>query len=1399
MHKRNTNKTTTKNYNLGLNLGTASIGWALTDNHDKVLNHVRGKRAIGTRMFKEGESAADRRYFRSSRRRLARRKWRLRLLKEMFEADINQIDPTFFTRLESSSLSYSDKRHKNLTGQNIVFDDTDIFNLPNRYTDHDYKAEYPTIYHLRSRLIHDDSKADIRLIYLALHHIIKYRGNFLMSGNYKNFAGHELDLFSVFTGLNQIFAKQGRSIRLIENPSQIKLANQILSTNSVSKANRIKALTGKLDEKLAKKLGLPGTVTIFTENSKKQLDLKIVTNILKAVLGQKAQFDLIFGYSDNTKNKDWKQYVSLFTENLNSDCLADMDDAGYEIFNIIQQSYFDYSLTDLFRNPLTNQVAENISDAMVQRYMDHKKQLSAYKLIARHLPSDDRETLFKAYNDYISNVSSATKDVTDTFVAKVLKVWENAKIQNPSVAKEIRTLKKDIALDYFMPKQRTKENAAIPYQAQENELVQIMDNQSRYYKLFANDNSKKSTELSTYAKIMKLIEFRIPYSVGPLVDNTKTGSADKNSFAWMTRKGNEAITPWNFEKQVDIPKSQTDFIKRMTVSDTYLIGESVLPRASLLYQEFVVLNELNKYKVNGYAMNAMEKQAVFTDVFNNPDNKGLIKATTIADYLINNFGYKADVQITGFSSDKMGQATRKSNNSLTTFHDLLDIFGDQTNEVIGKHSDDLEKIIMWGSVFNDKKSFNQKISTINWLSDKQKDQLVRKMINYKGWGRLSKKLLTGIVDQNGENIINALWNSNDNLMQIINKPEFKEAIANYNVDTADQESIDEIIDGLYTSPANKKAIRQTMLVVQDVIKTMHGHQPDKIMLEFARGTLNNSQKGQLSRSRKKQLLETLNNFMQADPDVITELLHVKNNELANDKLYMYFSQNGRDMYTGERLHLEDLSKYRLSHIVPLSYGPFYSLSNLALVTNKVANAKGNHFPRNMYNEKAINNLNYDKSKSRWQALLKAGLITKSTYFNLTTDEKNINSYATEGFVKRQLVETRQIIKNIAQILTIMYPNIPILTINSSLVTDMRNRFDFPKNRLLNDYHNGFDAYLAAFIGNWLSKMHKNLTPLFTYGLIEKVKHFQLGNVLPKSKDQDLFADKYTEMVKIYNYKTNVMSWATFSNNGQLFKQTVFKKSDNPKLIPLKKDKPTNIYGGYSALTTAFSAVIEYQEGKDKGKKAVVPVPLMTYKQALNKLNKGNKDDEKKAIATAVRFYLNRQLKFKKKAPEFKLMFKVLNGQLIRNNNSLFTAFGIYTHNADELVVNPQANSILANLGKATNEELDYVFTELINESVEHLKMYKIQSPDKAIKTFKNKKATKDKKVEQIKRELITDYLITVHANAAYKNLKALNLPGTMGVLTGNVNKGFILSDDAEIIYQSPSGLIENRIKVKNLN
>ena len=50
------------------------------------------------------------------------------------------------------------------------------------YTDKDYYKAFPTIYHLRKTLMHSEEKADPCHIYLALHHMIKYRGNFLYSG-----------------------------------------------------------------------------------------------------------------------------------------------------------------------------------------------------------------------------------------------------------------------------------------------------------------------------------------------------------------------------------------------------------------------------------------------------------------------------------------------------------------------------------------------------------------------------------------------------------------------------------------------------------------------------------------------------------------------------------------------------------------------------------------------------------------------------------------------------------------------------------------------------------------------------------------------------------------------------------------------------------------------------------------------------------------------------------------------------------------------------------------------------------------------------------------------------------------------------------------------------------------
>lgn len=100
-----------KNYIVGLDIGTNSCGWVATDFENNILK-LHGKTAIGARLFEEGQTAEERRRFRATRRRLARRKWRLKLLEEIFDPEMAKIDPTFFARLKDAGLSPKDARKK---------------------------------------------------------------------------------------------------------------------------------------------------------------------------------------------------------------------------------------------------------------------------------------------------------------------------------------------------------------------------------------------------------------------------------------------------------------------------------------------------------------------------------------------------------------------------------------------------------------------------------------------------------------------------------------------------------------------------------------------------------------------------------------------------------------------------------------------------------------------------------------------------------------------------------------------------------------------------------------------------------------------------------------------------------------------------------------------------------------------------------------------------------------------------------------------------------------------------------------------------------------------------------------------------------------------------------------
>ncbi|MDO5335151.1 MAG: type II CRISPR RNA-guided endonuclease Cas9, partial [Coriobacteriia bacterium] len=157
--------------NIGLDMGTGSVGWAAT-NELGTLYHFKKQPTWGSRLFDGAETAAEARIHRGQRRRYIRRRWRLDLLQGIFEESIAEVDPEFFIRLRQSRLLREDRAEGHRDYGHPLFNDSD-------FAEADYYKRFPTIYHLRKWLMETPEKADVRLIYLAAHNIVKHRGNFL--------------------------------------------------------------------------------------------------------------------------------------------------------------------------------------------------------------------------------------------------------------------------------------------------------------------------------------------------------------------------------------------------------------------------------------------------------------------------------------------------------------------------------------------------------------------------------------------------------------------------------------------------------------------------------------------------------------------------------------------------------------------------------------------------------------------------------------------------------------------------------------------------------------------------------------------------------------------------------------------------------------------------------------------------------------------------------------------------------------------------------------------------------------------------------------------------------------------------------------------------------------------
>ncbi len=1145
------------NYYLGLDIGTDSVGYAVTDKDYNLIKY-RGEPMIGSHLFDGAEDKSKRRSFRTARRRLDRKQQRVTFVRELFAREIASVDPDFYNRLDCSALYEEDK----LTpSANSFFNDAD-------YKDRDYHNQYPTIQHLIKDLIESKQPHDVRLLYLAVAYLVSHRGHFLNEADKDNI-DKVLDFNEVYGSFMAHFDEEDRV-----HPWDVE-------KDAICQILKKKIGINKKEKELNELTGIP------KKNSLRECDAYDRLSLIKLLAGGKVNAKDLFCKDEY---EDLKLSLTMKDEELEA-VYSQLGDDGTVV--MLAKNIYDWSLlTDLLKGE------EYLSFAKVKAYEEHKRDLKFLKYFIRNYKGDkvynevfrEYEKSRKNYASYSGNVKNskllgtpekiekASKEDFCKWIKGIVNTVQECNIDNQDAAKYQDMIQR-LENCTFMPKQVDGDNRTIPYQLSYHQLKVILENAGEYLPFL---QEKDADGLTVKQKLLDVFMYRIPYFVGPLNNNS--------SFAWVVRKAGR-ITPWNFSQMVDEDASEQAFIDKLINTCTYLPGEKVLPVNSLVYSKFTVLNIINNLKIDGKPICVATKQKIYSEHL---QKRETVTLKSIQSFLISNGDMTKEQILSGMdASAKIGM---KSYHFFKPYMECGKLSYDEVEEIIliKAYSEDRSRLI---------KTLKAKFES---LTDEDIKSIASK--KFKEFGRLSRKFLCafeGINKESGElvTVVQALWETNFNLMQIIasnDSFDFRERLENASNEyyLENPKTLDERLEEMYVPSGARRPIIRTLDIIND-IKKVCGN-PSKIFIEMARGATE-EQKNKRTQSRKDQLYEYYDAFKgeyEADIRKLKEQLEGKEERvLSSDKIFLYFIQLGKCMYSGEPIDLELMMSndkmYDIDHIYPRCVVKDDSLSNKVLVKSSLNGEKGDKYPISVDIQHRMGNF--------WKSLEGKKLVSEEKYKRLTrTDEIKYDERM--GFINRQLVETRQATKAVAQLLKETFEKCEIVYVKAGLVSEFRQEFDLLKSRTVNDLHHAKDAYLNIVVGNvyrkFTSEWFKNKLELEDIEYSMKTEtifsHYQYidGEKVWEGKKS---IGKVKEIVK----KNNIhLTKYAMCKKGGLFDQMPLKAGKNDVLVPRKLQLDISKYGGYDSAAIAFFVLAEFSNGKNK-EVIFVPVELMFANKFIN--------------------------------------------------------------------------------------------------------------------------------------------------------------------------------------------------------
>ncbi len=451
-------------------------------------------------------------------------------------------------------------------------------------------------------------------------------------------------------------------------------------------------------------------------------------------------------------------------------------------------------------------------------------------------------------------------------------------------------------------------------------------------------------------------------------------------------------------------------------------------------------------------------------------------------------------------------------------------------------------------------------------------------------------------------------------------------------------SRDDLIEESYASPAMKRSVKQTFKVIDELKNTLNIDHFDRIFVETTRAP---GEAGKMVKSRKKQLQEAYDAAKDlVDQELRDDLEKQTDDQLRRKKVYLYFMQLGRSVYSGEKIDLNELDKnYDIDHIIPQAKLKDDSFNNMVLVERELNNKKQDEYPipSTIISEQGrnwIQNLAKIKDKNKRSYFMpkdKENRLLRPKSKRLTSDELN-------GFINRQLTLTNQSVKAVCDILKmtekgseIVYSKANFVSDFRKLCGDLRPSYDaFVKVRDINDFHHANDAYLNIVVGNVYYEKFKNfyisncidydnnvkkdlsvlVSKLFTKtqaddktGNIYWEAHFhneketdsngKERTIKVRDEGTESTFDKIEHYMELNDPLVTQMRYTQKGDQGlfghiTLMKKAKIKENNTDKYYPLKQHlrsngevMDVNKYGGYSHMTTPYYLLVksDNEEGK----------------------------------------------------------------------------------------------------------------------------------------------------------------------------------------------------------------------------